>query len=94
MDVAALMAAIEVMHRTTVVLCLQVSDTSGASFAVSVAVVESGEDASVMGQAVLGISGAWPCKEHTTLQACVFAGLYKLDGEISRQLYKQSELDL
>lgn len=94
MDVTALMAAINLMHRVSVSVLLMSGDTSGASMRVGITVARVGEDASVMGVPVLALSGEFPCKEHTTLQACVFAGLYRIDSEISRQLYKQSELEI
>lgn len=87
------MAAIDLMHRTKCYVVLSSGDTSGGSLQTDLLVVDPGGGASVMGTPLLGLSGAYPCKEHLTLQACVFAGLYKLDGEISRRLYKQSELD-
>lgn len=40
---------------------------------------------------LVSTESSWPCSSHATLSAHVFAGLHKLDFEISK-VYKQEEL--
>lgn len=90
-DVSTLMSAIETMHGVGLFLTLSAGDTSGALFEYNCLVFRSGKGASVVGNPALGLSGAWPCVEHRTLEACIFSGLYKIDALISEHLYKQKD---
>lgn len=91
-DVMALCKAIESLHGVSVALVLQSGVFSGPAVEWSILCLHQGGDANVMGQAVLGLSGEWPCPEHATLEACLFGGLYTADSKLSSELWQQSKL--
>ena len=93
-DIRATMAALEAVHGVVVTICLGTGDPSGASFETHLLALGYGKDASVLGTPCMGLSGAWPCKDHKTLEACLYAGLIKLDDAISKGAYKQSEFPI
>jgi hypothetical protein len=91
-DVTALCKAIESLHGVAVALVLRSGIFSGPAITWDILCLDMGKDANVMGQAILGLSGEWPCPEHETLEACLFAGLYAADSKLSSELWKQSGL--
>jgi hypothetical protein len=91
-DVSALCKAIEALHGVAVALVLRSGVFSGPIVLWDILCLDQGEDANVMGQAVLGLSGEWPCPEHADLVSCLFAGLYTADSKLCSELWKQSKL--
>lgn len=93
-DVLILMKAIEDLHAVSVTFTLTPGVFAGPAGMLTVAARQVGKDASVLGSYVAAISGEWPCKEHRELESCVFAGLYRLDSELTARLWKQKSLAL
>jgi len=91
-DVICLMKAIESLHSVVVTLCVTPGAYDGPAAFTTLAAYHVPEEASVLGQAILAMSGEFPCPEHKDLCTCVFSGLYRLDELLSRKLWQQSNL--
>lgn len=92
MDVYYMMQAIESLHGCMVVITLGLAALGGPGGSTTIAAIRTPKEASVLGQQVLAISGEWPCRDHKDLCACVFAGLYELDAEITKNWWEQKTL--
>lgn len=86
------MKALEELHSVSVVMALCPGAFNGPSGMLTISARKVGLDASVLGSYVAALSGEYPCKEHKSLEACVFAGLYHLDHELSAKVWKQLPL--
>lgn len=93
-DVFVMMKAIESLHGVLVTVTFTSTVFDGPAGIMAIAAYSQPKDASVMGQPVMAMSGEWPCKEHKDLVACLFAGLYQLDGELSKKMWVQSSMPL
>lgn len=91
-DIMALCKAIESLHGVNVAVVLRSGIFSGPAIIWDILCLSQDEAANVMGQALLGLSGEFPCPEHKDLESCLFAGLYSADSELSGKLWKQSKL--
>jgi len=91
-DVVCLMKAVESLHHVVVTLCVTPGAFDGPSAYTTLAAYHVPEEASVLGQAVLAMSGEFPCPEHKDLATCVFSGLYRMDELLGRKLWQQSNL--
>jgi len=89
-DVIVMMRAIETLHGVVVTWCLTPGGYDGPSAFSTLAAYHVPQEASVMGQAILAMSGEFPCREHGDLASCVYSGLYQLDGALTSKLWKQS----
>lgn len=84
--------AIESLHGVSIALVLRSGVFTGPEVTWDILCLHQGEGANVMGQAVLGLQGAWPCPEHKSLETCLFAGLYNADSKLSSVLWEQSKM--
>jgi hypothetical protein len=91
-DVFVMMRAVEAMHGVVVTLCLTPGAFDGPSGFTTLAAYHVPQEASVMGQPVIAMSGEYPCHAHKDLVSCVYAGLYELDTLLGRKLWKQMQL--
>lgn len=91
-DVFILMKVLEELHGVLVSVHLGVGGFQGPSGFVTVAAMKVDADASLLGSPVAVLSGDWPCREHSDLVLCVYAGLHALDTELSKKLWQQNEL--
>lgn len=87
-----LMQAIESMHGVLVTVGFAAGNFTGPVGYCTIAAMRVEKDASVLGSPIVALSGEWPCPEHRDIVSCVFGGLHALDAELSRKLWKQSEL--
>lgn len=91
-DVLITMRAIEDCHKVSVGLTLVPGVFAGPAGMLTIHVRSVSGDASVMGSYVAAISGEWPCKEHSTMESCVYAGLLAIDWELTPKLPEQKTL--
>lgn len=91
-DVFVMMKAIEELHRVLVTACFTSTVYDGPAGILVIAAYSMQDDAPVMGTPVMAMSGVWPCPEHKTLEACLYAGLYRLDSGLSEKVWQQIKL--
>lgn len=91
-DIFCLMKAIESLHSVVVTLTLSSTVFEGPLGIAVLTAYHVPEEASVLGQPILAMSGEYPCPEHKDLVSCVFAALYSLDAALTKKLWKQSQL--
>ena len=91
-DIIALMKAIEKMHDVLVTLCVTPGGFVGPQGYITFSAYHVPGEASVLGQAILAMSGEFPCPVHGDLATCAFAGLYQFDEELCAKLWQQSKL--
>jgi len=88
-DIEAMMRSIEAVHGGKCGLLLS-PDGIGSTGGYRVdLLLEQDMLPSTGAPGAIGIEQRWPCREHRTLEACVFAGLYRLDFAVA-EAYKQS----
>lgn len=93
-DVLVTMKAIEDFHSVSVTFTLVPGLFAGPAGMLTIAARSVSRDASVLGSVVLAISGEWPCRDHTHLEHCVYAGLLTIDTTLSRKVWEQNQLPL
>jgi hypothetical protein len=88
-DVLVTMRGLEMDHRVllTVTLTCTVGMSPGGILAIAAYSLQ--RDAPVMGAPVAGLSGAWPCPDHKTVTACLYAGLLRMDHLLSTKVWDQ-----
>ena len=91
-DVIVMMRALEGMHHIVITWCLTPGGYDGPSAYSTLAAYHVPQEASVMGQAILAMSGEYPCHVHEDLASCVYAGLYEMDAQLSKEVWKQMRL--
>jgi len=91
-DVVVMMRAIEGLHNVVITLCLTPGGFDGPAAFTTLAAYHVPEEASVLGQAILAMSGEYPCLVHEDLATCVYAGLYQMDAELSKKLWEQVQV--
>ena len=91
-DVIVMMRALETLHNVVITWCLTPGGYAGPSAFSTLAAYHVPQEASVMGQAILAMSGEFPCKEHADLASCVYAGLYQMDSALSSKLWYQMQV--
>ena len=91
-DVLITMKAIEEFHSVSVTFTLVPGVFAGPAGMLTIAVRSVSKDASIMGSVVLAMSGEWPCKDHQSMEACVYAGLLTIDGTLSSKVWEQKTL--
>jgi len=90
-DVIAMMAALSALHSGKVDLTMRIDPHGYVPFAVVDIVMHFDVLPGSAIPAEVGVSAEWPCNTHTTLWACLYAGLHRLDYEISK-VYSQESL--
>jgi hypothetical protein len=91
-DVTTTMQAIEELHNVSVTIGLHcLPGTAGASVW-HLTSLYVGRDASVLGALVGDMSGEWPCKDHSKVEHCLYAGLIQLDHLLSTKMWEQNIL--
>jgi len=91
-DIVMLMREIEHVHSVTVTITLGRGVFDGPSIVTTIAALRQPSEGNIMGEALLALGGEWPCKDHATLPACVFHGLYELDYMLARKVWQQLSL--
>jgi hypothetical protein len=91
MDVEGMMRALQVFHTGTVEVILSPRGIGGSGGLTTTCTMYFDVlPGSSLPQAVHAV-GAWPCQDHSTLAAHIYAGLYDLDVNVAG-VYKQEEL--
>jgi len=92
MDLTATMRAIETLHSVSVMVGLHCYPGSAGGAMWHITALYVGKDASLLGACVAALSGEWPCKDHRQVEHCLYAGLIRLDHELSQKVWEQNSL--
>jgi hypothetical protein len=91
-DISTMMQALGQLHSVSCTITFGPGVFDGPSMFITIAAVRMPREGSVTGEAVLALSVEWPCKDHTRVEDCVFAGLYELDRALTQKLWEQLPL--
>lgn len=91
-DVAVAMKAVGDFHQCLIILSMSAGVFDGGALYGSLCARSVSEDASVLGQPILALALEYPCKTHKELASCVFAAVYQMDVELSKKVWKQSNM--
>jgi hypothetical protein len=91
MDVISTLKAVEGLHGVTVTIGLHSVPGYGLVSMWHLTAVQADRDASVLGNSVMDLSGEYPCKDHSRVEHCLYAGLLRLDHELTKR-YRQEYL--
>lgn len=91
-DVLISMKAIEDFHSVSLTITVVPGVFAGPAGMLTIAARSVSRDASVLGCVVLAMSGEWPCKDHKTMEACMYAGLLTIDHALTGKVWEQKTL--
>jgi len=92
MDVMTMIGALEELHAVQCSVTLKPGLFLGSCVLWTVAALDQPQSATVLGQRVWATSGEWPCKDHTDLMHCLYAGLFQLDQKLIDEKWRNLPL--
>lgn len=91
-DVAISMREIEHLHGVLLTFTLGLGVFDGPSMLGTIAALRCPSEGNIMGEPILALGVEFPCKDHKTLESCVYHGLYEIDYLLARKVWKQLSL--